>query len=127
MDERTLFDSQACLGKHRSVICGYFTTLNQAQFDETAALFAPEGELHPPVDDPVIGRSAIAAYLHQEGAGFYLEPLYYRVQPCPDGQTQVCVLGRVRVCPFGSNVSWVFLLNSQGEIAWVKIELCSDD
>lgn len=131
MDKNPLFDdpfdNQSGLSTHQSAISRYFATLNLGQFDETAALFALEGELHPPVDEPVVGRSAIGAYLHQEAVGLHLEPLHYQIEPMPDGQTQVNVLGRVQVCPFGSNVAWIFVLNTQGEIARVIIELRSDD
>jgi hypothetical protein len=131
MDKKPLLDNQSDnqtdFGKHRLVINRYFTTLNLGQFDAAAALFAVEGEMHPPVDEPVIGRSAIEAYLHEAAVGLRLEPLHYQSELLSNGQTQVTVLGRVQICPFGSNVAWIFVLNPQGEIARVVIELRSDD
>lgn len=108
---------------YRSTIDHYFDTLNQGQFHKTAALFSLEGTLYPPVEDPIVGRSAIETYLHSEASGQQVEPLSHQCHSLPNGQTYVSVQSWVRICPFGINVVWIFRLNSQGEIDHLHIEL----
>lgn len=123
MDDLISLSNQVSLATCESVIDQYFATLNLEQYHKTAALFARDGVLHPPVDDPVVGRAAIASYLQREAPGLRLEPLNCQFKPLPSGQTQVHVQGKVHVCPFGSNVAWMFLLNACGEIERLQIEL----
>ncbi|MFP3436003.1 nuclear transport factor 2 family protein, partial [Paraburkholderia sp. SIMBA_061] len=52
----------------------YFQTLNAQAFNSTAALFAQDGELHPPLEEPVVGNRAIAQYLATEAMGMTLVP-----------------------------------------------------
>ena len=125
MDDLISLSNQVCLATCESAIEQYFATLNLEQYYKTAALFARDGVLHPPVDDPVVGRSAIVSYLQREAPGLRLEPLYCQFTPLLSGQIQVYVQGKVHVCPFGSNVAWTFSLNSRCEIERVQIELIS--
>lgn len=49
----------------------WFLCLAQ-DFQGVAQLFVSDGELHPPLEEPIIGNSAIAQYLQTEAAGMKL-------------------------------------------------------
>lgn len=104
-------------------ILQYFETLNAGKFEATAALFVKSGVMYPPFESPVAGPDAIAAYLHQEAAGMKLYPHQGIIQTLEDGQIQVEVTGKVQTSIFGVNVSWVFWLTPQQQIAAVTIKL----
>lgn len=105
------------------VILQYFQTLNGGNFDETAKLFAPDGAMRPPFESPIIGRDAIAAYLHAEAQNMTLHPHKGTSEALEDAQTEVQVLGRVQTPWFNVNVSWRFILNLEQEITFVRIKL----
>ena len=104
-------------------IQSYFATLNQGQFELTAALFSNQGQLVPPFDSPVTGPQAIADYLNQEAVGMKFMPRSATSQVLPNGKTDVEVRGQVSTSLFKVNVVWNFLLSDQGEIDLVKVNL----
>ncbi len=110
-------------GVEKSVVERYFSTLNQGQFQETATLFAADGVLFPPFDDPVIGQEAIVSYLRREAEGIHIDPKQFSFEPLTDCNVQAQVRGRVRMLVFEVNVGWVFLLNARGEIEQVRVNL----
>lgn len=101
----------------------YFSTLNQGQFDSTAALFSSQGQLAPPFDSPVIGQKAIAQYLKQEATDMKFQPRSATSNALPNGKTDVEVHGQVSTNLFKVNVVWNFLLSPQGQIDLVKVNL----
>ncbi|MEG3925798.1 nuclear transport factor 2 family protein [Microcoleus sp. D3_18a_C4] len=101
----------------------YFETLNAGDFDATANLFAHDGVLHAPFEDPIIGSISIATYLKKEARGMQLEPQKGVSQILEDGQVEVQVSGRVQTSAFGVNVGWLFLLNSDKKILSVTVKL----
>ncbi len=101
----------------------YFSTLNQGQFELTAALFSAQGQLVPPFDSPVISPQAIADYLKQEAVDMKFQPRSATSQVLPNGKTDVEVRGQVSTSLFKVNVVWNFLLSNQGKIALVKVNL----
>jgi hypothetical protein len=119
-------NNQANLAKCKSVVELYFAMLNLGLFTETAKLFAPDGVLYPPVEEPVAGRSAIAHYLHNQLDGMQLEPLHHQLQILCNGLTQIQVVGKAKLCPFGIDVLWIFWLNAQAEIEQLWVNLISD-
>lgn len=106
-----------------STVHQYFLTLNAGDFAATGALFSSEGWMKPPFDPPLIGPSAITAYLEQEAQNMSLEPRQALVDPQADGSTQIQVRGKVNTALFGVNVAWLFLLNRETEIDAVTIKL----
>ena len=104
-------------------IQSYFSTLNQGQFELTAALFSDQGQLVPPFDSPVTGPQAIADYLKQEAVDMKFQPRSATSQVLPNGQTDVEVRGQVSTSLFKVNVVWNFWLSDQGKIALVKVNL----
>ena len=110
-------------GIEEPTILRYFETLNAGEFEQTAALFGATGAMHPPFEAAVIGHDAIAAYLQAEAQGMQLFPREGIAEVLEDGQLKVQVGGRVQTPWFSVNVSWVFLLNSEREIASATIKL----
>ena len=110
-------------GLTEPTILRYFETLNAGDFENTAALFAADGAIHPPFESGIVGPEAIAAYLQQEAQGMKLEPRQGIVQTLDNEQTQVEVAGKVQTSWCGVNVSWLFILNQNNEIFFAKVKL----
>lgn len=104
-------------------VLGYFETLNAGDFDAAANLFADDGVLHAPFEEPIIGSISIATYLKTEARGMKLEPQQGVSQILEDGNVEVPVSGRVQTSAFGINVAWLFLLNSDQKILSVTVKL----
>lgn len=111
----------------------YFETLNRGAFEQTAALFAENGRMVPPFEQPIQGRGAIAHYLHTEANGMSLTPVGCEfVAPSEktdkggveaDSLQVFLVRGKVKTPLFGVNVAWQFSLNAADEITKVQIKL----
>lgn len=102
----------------------YFQRLNAQDFQGTAQLFVSNGELHPPLEEPVIGSSAIAQYLKSEAIGMKLFPQKGNEQLLEDGTTEVYVKGYVKTSLFKVNVAWQFLINpEQDKLLAVAVKL----
>lgn len=102
----------------------YFQQLNAQDFQGVAELFVSNGELHPPLEEPVIGNSAIAQYLQTEAVGMKLFPQKGNEQLLEDGKTEVYVKGYVKTSLFKVNVAWQFLLDTeQDKLLAVAVKL----
>ena len=111
----------------------YFGTLNQGAFEQTAALFAQDGQMVPPFEQPIEGREAIARYLDAEARNMSLTPLECEpIAPSTDPSDEVpndddvqyfLVRGKVKTPLLGVNVAWQFDLNATNEIVKVRIKL----
>ncbi len=110
-------------GITKPAVLRYFETLNAGDFAATANLFAGDGVLHAPFEEPIIGKSSIGTYLKTEARGMQLEPQQGISQALEDGTVEVQVSGRVQTSAFGINVGWLFLLNSHQEILSVTVKL----
>jgi len=110
-------------GITKPTLLRYFETLNAGDFEATANLFAEDGVLHAPFEEPIIGSSSIATYLKTEARGMQLEPQQGVSQILEDGNVEVQVSGRVQTSAFGINVAWLFLLNSDQKILSVTVKL----
>jgi len=109
-------------GISEPVIYRYFETLNLAEFQATATLFAAEGVMHPPFDEDQVGEEAIATYLQTEAKGMKFHPrqgLFEAVE----NETHYKVTGKVQTSAFSVNVNWLFVLDAQSKILSVKIKL----
>lgn len=122
-DTRNSTTGIAIEGVAEPAVLQYFQTLNAGQFDATAALFASDGQLHAPFEEPIEGREAIAAYLQAEAQGMQLYPRQGQVETLEDGQIQVTVTGRVQTPWFSVNIGWVFVLNPARDIISATIKL----
>ena len=110
-------------GITKPTVLRYFETLNAGDFEVTANLFAEDGALHAPFEEPIIGRISIATYLKTEARGMQLEPQQGVSQILEDGNVEVQVSGRVQTSAFGINVAWLFLLNSDQKLLSVTVKL----
>ena len=105
------------------VVLRYFDTMNTGDYEATAALFSSAGAMHPPFEEPLEGKEAIATYLRTEAKGMQLFPRQGTAETLEDDKTQIQVAGKVQTPWFGVNVSWTFLLSPMGEILAAKIKL----
>ena len=110
-------------GISEPVVLRYFETLNAGNFSATASLFALEGALHPPFEEPVVGREAIAAYLKAEAEGMTLYPRQGIAETLEDDRIRVEIQGKVKTLVFGVNVAWQFILTPDREILHVQVKL----
>ncbi|AFZ20359.1 ketosteroid isomerase family protein [Allocoleopsis franciscana] len=110
-------------GIDESVVWRYFQTMNAADYEGTAALFAPTGALHPPFEEPIEGKEAIATYLKAEAKGMQLFPREGIAEALEEDQIQIQVKGKVQTSLFGVNVAWIFILNPEREILYAQIKL----
>lgn len=110
-------------GIDESVVWRYFQTMNAADYEGTAALFAPTGVMHPPFEEPKEGTEAIATYLKAEAKGMQLFPREGIAETIEEDQIQVQVKGKVQTALFGVNVAWIFILNPEREILYAQIKL----
>ena len=110
-------------GITKPTVLRYFETLNAGDFEATANLFALDGVLHAPFEEPIMGSSSIATYLKTEARGMQLEPQQGVSQILEDGNVEVQVSGRVQTSAFRINVAWLFLLNSHQKILSVTVKL----
>jgi len=104
-------------------ILQYFELFNAGAFEAVSQLFAPDGVMNAPFEQPIVGPEAIAAYLHQEATGMALSPRQGVIEPTEDEAAQVQVAGKVQTPWFGVNVSWLFILNAQQKIVSATIKL----
>ncbi len=108
-------------------VLNYFQAMNADDFESALALFTPDGALQPPFQKPIVGREAISKYMSAEAQGLNIMPKQGISDALPDGSKQVKVTGVVQTPWFGVNVgmniSWRFLLNPQGKIFFVAIDM----
>jgi hypothetical protein len=101
--------------------------LNANDFDALIELFAPDGALQPPFRRPIVGKEGILRFFREECQNLKLMPERGVAEPAEDGFTQVKVTGKVQTPWFGAgvgmNIAWRFLLNPQGKIFFVAIDL----
>jgi hypothetical protein len=83
--------------------------------------------LQPPFQRPIVGRDAILRFFREDCQNLKLIPERGVAEVVEDGFTQVKVTGKVQTPWFGAsvgmNIAWRFLLNSEGKIFFVAIDL----
>lgn len=108
-------------------VLSYMENMNAFDFEAAVALFAEDGALQSPFQEPIVGYESILAYMHEECYGLKLIPQRGISEPAEGGFTQIKVTGKVQTPWFsdsvGINLAWRFLLNSQGKIFFVAIDL----
>ncbi|MGH2413442.1 MAG: orange carotenoid protein N-terminal domain-containing protein, partial [Microcystaceae cyanobacterium] len=114
-------------GLDNSTVLSYMDNLNANDFDELIKLFVADGALQPPFQRPIIGKDAILRFFREECQNLNLVPERGVAEPGDDGYTQVKVTGKVQTPWFGAavgmNMAWRFLINSEGKIFFVAIDL----
>jgi len=105
----------------------YMDLLNANDFDNLIQLFLPDGALQPPFQKPIVGTEAILRFFREDCQNLRLLPERGYAEPTDGDFTQIKVTGKVQTPWFGAgvgmNVAWRFLLNPEGKIYFVAIDL----
>ncbi|MDR5639271.1 nuclear transport factor 2 family protein [Thermosynechococcus sp. JY1334] len=118
-----LVQGSPILGIDEPTLIAYFAALNEERYEDVAALFAEEGVLYPPFEDAVVGRGAIAHYLHLEAVGMRAEPLKGELLSTEGTERRYRLVGKAKLPLFSVNVAWQFGLNAEDQITFVKVDL----
>ncbi len=114
-------------GVNEPAVTKYINAMNADNFDAAVALFSDDGALQPPFHKPIIGKQAIAKYMREEAQGLNMMPKKGISESRPDGSKQLKITGVVETPWFGANVgmniAWRFLVNPQGKIFFVAIDM----
>ncbi len=114
-------------GVTNPTVLEYMNNLNANDFESLIELFVPDGALQPPFQRPIVGKENILRFFQEECQNLKLVPERGVSDPADDGYTQVKVTGKVQTPWFGGNVgmniAWRFLLNPDGKIFFVAIDL----
>jgi hypothetical protein len=108
-------------------VLSYMENMNAFDFPAAVALFAEDGALQPPFEEPIVGKENILAYMREDCYGLKLIP-ERGISEAAEGEfTQIKVIGKVHTPWFGEsvgiNLAWRFLLNPQGKIFLVAIDV----
>lgn len=114
-------------GINNSTVLSYIENMNAFDFQAAVALFAEDGALQPPFEEPIMSQESILAYMREECYGLKLIPERGISEPAAGGFAQIKVTGKVQ-SPWvgdsvGINLAWRFLLNPQGKIFFVAIDV----
>ena len=124
MSQRT---KVSIVGVSNPTVLNYMDNLNANDFGALIQLFAEDGALQPPFRRPIVGKDAIFRFFNEECQNLKLTPERGVVEPTDDGYTQIKVTGKVQTPWFGGKVgmdiAWRFLLNPDGKIFFVAIDL----
>ena len=105
----------------------YMNLLNANDFDNLIQLFLPDGALQAPFQKPIVGAEAILRFFREDCQNLRLLPERGYAEPTEGDFTQIKVTGKVQTPWFGAgigmNVAWRFLLNPEGKIYFVAIDL----
>ena len=123
-EERT---SVVIEGVDNATVINYMNLLNANDFDNLIELFLPDGALQPPFQRPIVGKEAVLRFFREDCQNLKLLPDRGVTEPSDGGFTQIKVTGKVQTPWFGAgvgmNVAWRFLLDPQGKIYFVAIDL----
>ncbi len=108
-------------------VLSYMDNMNANDFEALIELFAPDGALQPPFQRPIVGKDKVLQFFREECQNLALMPEQGVTEPAEDGYTQIKVTGKVQTPWFGAavgmNMAWRFLLNPEGKIFFVAIDL----
>lgn len=114
-------------GINNYTVLSYIDFMNAFDFTPAVNLFAEDGALQPPFQKPIVGKQAILTYMREECVGLKMMPERGVSESIEGGFTQIKVTGKVQTPWFGDNVgmniAWRFMLNPQGKIFFVAIDL----
>ncbi|MGB3765769.1 MAG: orange carotenoid-binding protein [Phormidesmis sp.] len=114
-------------GVSNETVLSYMNNLNANDFDALVELFATDGALQPPFRKPIVGKEAILRFFREECQNLRLIPERGVAESPEDGFTPLKVTGKCQTPWFGAavgmNIAWRFLLNPEGKIFFVAIDL----
>ncbi|WP_404787683.1 orange carotenoid protein N-terminal domain-containing protein [Altericista sp. CCNU0014] len=118
--------SVAIEGVNNPTVLSYINNMNANDFEAVIDLFTADGALQAPFQRPIVGRDNVFKYLREDCQNLKLMPERGVAEPADDGFTQIKVTGKVLTPWFGAvgmNMAWRFLLNPEGKIFFVAIDL----
>ncbi len=115
-------------GIDNPTVLSYMENMHAFDFESAVALFAEEGgALKPPFEEPIVGPKTILSYMRDDCYGLKLMPERGVSEKAEGGFTQIKVTGKVQTPWFGGkvviNVAWRFLINPEGKIFFVAIDI----
>lgn len=114
-------------GVDNLTVTSYMELLNANDFDNLIQLFLEDGALQPPFKKPIVGADNILRFFKEDCQNLKLLPERGLTEPADDGFTRIKITGTVQTPWFGAgvgmNVAWRFLLNPEGKIYFVAIDL----
>jgi hypothetical protein len=114
-------------GVDNQTVLSYMNNLNANDFDALIELFAPDGAIQAPFQKPIVGKENVLRFFKEDCQNLKLLPERGVTEPAEDGFTQIKVTGKVQTPWFGAgvgmNMAWRFLLNPDGKIFFVAIDL----
>lgn len=114
-------------GVDNLTVTSYMELLNANDFDNLIQLFLEDGALQPPFKKPIVGADSILRFFKEDCQNLKLLPERGLTEPADDGFTRIKITGTVQTPWFGAgvgmNVAWRFLLNPDGKIYFVAIDL----
>lgn len=114
-------------GIDNSTVTQYMNNMNANDFDALIQLFTEDGALQAPFQKPIVGKEGVLRFFREECQNLNLMPERGVSEPAEDGYTQIKVTGKVQTPWFGAavgmNMAWRFLLNPEGKIFFVAIDL----
>jgi hypothetical protein len=114
-------------GIDNQTVTQYMNNMNANDFDALIQLFSEDGALQAPFQKPIVGKEGVMRFFREECQNLNLMPERGVSEPADDGYTQIKVTGKVQTPWFGAavgmNMAWRFLLNPEGKIFFVAIDL----
>jgi Orange carotenoid protein, N-terminal/Nuclear transport factor 2 (NTF2) domain len=114
-------------GVDNPTVLNYMNNMNANDFDAVVELFTADGALQAPFQKPIVGKDNVLRFFREDCQNLKLLPERGVTEPAEDGYTQIKVTGKVQTPWFGAgvgmNMAWRFLLNSDGKIFFVAIDL----
>ncbi len=114
-------------GTNNATVLSYMDNLNANDFDALIELFAADGALQPPFRKPIVGKEAVLRFFKEECQNLNLIPERAVDEEAEEGYKQIKVTGKCQTPWFGAavgmNIAWRFLLNPEGKIFFVAIDL----
>lgn len=114
-------------GVSNPTVLSYMNNLNANDFQALIELFAPDGALQPPFQRPIVGKDAVLRFFQEDCQNLKLLPERGVSEEADGGYTQVKITGKVQTPWFGAgvgmNMAWRFLINPEGKIFFVAIDL----
>lgn len=118
-----LTSEKTSLFQQEQTIEQYFLAFNQGDFLVASKLFTEAGQLLPPFEEPLVGREAIFAYLEREATDMLAMPKEMTVEWLAGDRRKIIVKGNVKALIFQVNVAWLFELDAEGNIDWLRVKL----
>jgi hypothetical protein len=114
-------------GVNNQTVLAYMNNLNANDFNALIELFTDDGALQPPFQRPIVGKANVLRFFQEDCQNLKLIPERGVTEPAADGFTQIKVTGKVQTPWFGAgvgmNIAWRFLINPEGKIFFVAIDL----